>query len=154
MKAIFAVLLLLMSATGPAAASDPLASLRFLVGTWNCTYHAGAARVTYKATFSYDMSGNWMRERDVWAGGGGDEGLFTYEPKRRSWSVVIVEQDRTTTVMRGTGSNANHVVYHSVYPDPSMTDIFDRVSPTQYTLHFTQTTGGKTVRSTDTCVKT
>ena len=57
--------------------------------------------------------------------------LFTYEPKRHSWTEVIVEPERTATVFRGAGSNPNHVVYRSIYPDASMTDIFDRKSPTE-----------------------
>lgn len=138
----------------PAAASDPLGSLRYLVGTWNCTYRAGKVQAKYTATFAYDMSGNWMRERDSWAGGGGDQAMFTYEPKRRNWTAVVTERERTTTIFRAGGANLSHLVYRSVYPDASMTDIFDRASSTQYTLHFTQTTGGRTVRSNDTCVKT
>ncbi len=150
----FALFLAVVALCIPTASvADPLASLRSLTGTWNCTYHGAKAQVTYKATFSYDMNDNWMRERDSWAGGGGDEGMFTYEPKRHSWTAVIVEPERTATVFRGAGSNPDHVVYRSIYPDASMTDIFDRKSPTGYTLHFTQNTGGNTVKSIDICVK-
>jgi hypothetical protein len=150
------VIALLLSAVSlrPASAADPLASLRYLVGSWKCTYDAGKVRATYAAAFAYDMSGNWMRERDSWAGGGGDLGMFTYEPKRNSWTAVFLEQDRSTTIFRASGPNANHIVYRSVYPDASMTEIFDRTSPTRYTLQFTQSTGGKTTKSADTCVKT
>jgi hypothetical protein len=150
---LLSVVLFAILGTVPARADDPLSALRFLVGTWNCTYHLAKTHLTYKATFSYDMNGNWMRERDSWAGGGGDEGLFTYEAKRHWWTAVIVEQDRTTTVFRGAGSDPNHVVYRSIYPDASMTDVFDRVSPARYTLHFTQNAGGKSTKSMDTCVK-
>ncbi|HEY6449934.1 MAG TPA: hypothetical protein VIX60_04575 [Candidatus Cybelea sp.] len=153
MVKLLSAVLFAMVGLAPAPASDPLSSLRFLVGTWNCTYQAAKAHVTYKATFSYDMNDNWMRERDSWTGGGGDEGLFTYEPKRHSWTEVVVEGERTATVFRGAGSDPNHVVYRSIYPDSTMTDIFDHKSPTRYTLHFTQNAGGKTVESTDTCVK-
>lgn len=152
-KLLAIVLFFAMLSVAQAPASDPLASLRFLVGTWNCTYRASTVHVTYKATFSYDMNGNWMRERDSWTGGGGDEGMFTYEPKRHGWTAVILEQDRTATVFRAAGSNPDRVVYRSIYPDASMTDIFDRTSPARYTLHFTQTAGRKAIKSTDTCVK-
>lgn len=151
-KLIATGLLFVMVSALPAPASDPLSSLRFLAGSWNCTYHSGKTHLNYKAVFSYDMDGNWMTERDAWAGGGGDQGMFTYEPKRRSWSAVVLEPDRTTTLFRGTGS-PNHVVYRSVYPDASMVELFDRVSPTRYTLHFTQSARGKRVESTDTCKK-
>ena len=153
MKLIVAVFLFAAILVAPAPAGDPLSSLRFLVGTWSCTYNAGKTPFVYKATFSYDMSGNWLRESDSWAGGGGDLGMFTYEPKRHGWTAVILEPERTTTVFRATGDNPNHVVYRSAYPDASMTEIFDRASPTRYTLHFTQIANGKTTKSADTCVK-
>ncbi len=138
----------------PAAASDPLASLRYLVGTWNCTYRSGKVQARYTATFAYDMSGNWMRERDSWAGGGSDQALFTYEPQGRNWTAVVTEQERTTTIFRAAGANPNHLVYRSVYPYAGMSEIFDRTSPMQYSLHFAQSTGGKTIKSTGTCIKT
>jgi hypothetical protein len=154
MKLIVTVLFLAAFGIAPAAASDPLSSLRFLVGRWNCTYSAGKVHVAYAATFSYDMGGNWLRESDSSTGGGAGLGMFTYEPKRHGWTAVVLENDRSTTVFRAPGSNPNHIVYHSVYPDASMTDVFDRASPTRYTLQFSQITGGKTMKSTDTCVKT
>ncbi len=136
----------------PATANDPLSSLRFLVGTWNCTYEAGKTKVTYKATFSYDMNDNWIRESDSWKGGGNDLGMFTFE--NGGWTTVVLEPNRSTTLFRASGKNPNHIVYRSVYPHAGMTDVFDRVSPTRYTLHFKQTAGGKTVESNDVCVKT
>ncbi|MGA8576886.1 MAG: hypothetical protein WB609_14530 [Candidatus Cybelea sp.] len=152
MRIVGATLLLAVLFARPVAASDPLASLRFLVGTWSCGYQTGKTHLTYKASFAYDMNDNWMRESDSWSGGG-DLGMFTYEPKK-GWTVVILEPDRTTTIFRASGSDSNHVVYHSFYPHTGATEVFDRVSPTRFTVHFTQTEGGKTTSSTDTCVKT
>jgi hypothetical protein len=137
----------------PARAADPLASLRFLVGTWSCSYQAGKTVAVYKATFAYDMNGNWIRERDAWKGGGADLGMLTYAAKS-GWTFVVLEPERTTTIFRATGIDANHLVYRSVLPDASMTEVFDRVSPVRYTLHFTQMAGGKATSSVDICVKT
>jgi len=145
-------LLLALIASLPAGAADPLASLRFLVGTWQCTYEMGKTHATYKAAFAYDMNDNWVRESDSFSGGG-DQGMFTYEPKR-GWTAVVLGQDRTTTIFRASGSNPNRIIYHSVYGYPGATEVFDRVSPARFTVHFTQTEGGKTTSSTDTCVKT
>ncbi len=152
MKVTVTALLLAAFVAAPARASDPLASLHFLVGTWNCTYNAGKVHANYKAIFSYDMSGNWLKESDSWAGGGGDLGMFTYE--KGGWTAVVLERERTTAVFHASGSDSNHVVYRSIYPHAGMTDIFDRVSATRFTLHFKQTAGGKTTSSNDTCVKT
>jgi hypothetical protein len=134
-------------------ASDPMASLRFLVGNWTCTYHLGAAHVTYKATFAYDMGGNWMHERDFWPGGGSDEALVTYEPKQHTWTAVVVENERTTTVFRANDFGAAHIVYQSVYPDASMTEVVDSVSPQRYALRFSRAANGKVMQSFDSCVK-
>lgn len=153
MKCSAALLLLIAVSTAPAAASDPLSSLRFLVGTWNCTFASEKTHLYYKATYSYDMGGNWLRETDAWTGGGSDLGMITYEPKRPGWTAVVLEPDRGTTIFRAAGSNPNHILYRSVYPDATMTDIFERSSPTRYTLHFTQSAGGKTMHSMDVCVK-
>jgi hypothetical protein len=145
--------LLLASGASSAASADPLTSLHGLVGTWTCTYVAGSERVTYKASFAYDMGGNWIRERDSWSGGGSDEDLFTYDPKGRAWTAIVVENERDAVLFRANGGNADHVVYRSVYPNANMTDVFDRLSPTKYTLHFSQVANGKATNSTDTCVK-
>jgi opacity protein-like surface antigen len=150
---LIAALALTVSATVPASAADPLSSLRFLVGAWNCTYLAGKVHMNYKAMFAYDLGGNWMRESDNWTGGGGDLGMFTYEAKHHAWTAVIMENERTTTLFRASGSNPNHIVYRSVYPTAGMTDVFERTSPTRYTIRFTQSGGGKTLKSTDTCIK-
>jgi hypothetical protein len=154
MKPAATLLVLTVIGIAPAAAADPLGSLRTMVGTWSCTYNAGKTRMKYTAIFSYDLAGNWMRERDTWSGGGSDEGLLTYDPKQRAWTEVVVEPERSTVVFRAAGTDPNHVVYRSVYPDASMTDVFDRIYPTRYTLHFTQIAGSKTTKSFDTCAKT
>lgn len=152
MKLLVPFLLVLALSAEPAPASDPLSSLRFLAGNWKCTYDAGKTHVYYKATYSYDLNANWLRESDSWTGGGSDLGMITYEPKAHSWTSVILE-NRTTTVFRASGGNPNRIVYRSVYPTTAMTDVFERTSPTRYTLHFTQSAGGKTMKSTDVCVK-
>ncbi len=145
---------LLLASLGATAGSrsDPMTSLRFLVGNWTCTYHQGTARVTYKAAFEYALAGNWLRESDAWTGGGGDEALFTYQPKEHAWIVVVVEPNRIATLFKGTGPPA-HVVYRSIYPESSMTEHIDHISPTQYTVHFSQTAKGKTVTSDDVCAR-
>jgi len=149
--AVTAVLCAVLCAQ-PVVASQP-ASSRFLIGNWTCTYHAGKTSMKYTATFSYDLGGNWMRERDWWTGGGADEGMFTYDPKRGGWTAVILEQEGATVVFHAAGSNPNYITYRSVFPDASMTEIFERTSSTKYALHFTQTAHGKTIESNDTCVK-
>ena len=43
--------------------------------------------------------------------------------------------------------------YRSVYPDASIAETFDHVSATEYTLHATVRSGGKTITSVDTCLR-
>jgi hypothetical protein len=154
MKVVVACMLLVATGAAPAVAKDPLSSLHFLVGTWKCTYQTGRTHVYYKATYVYDLGGNWLRENDSWNGGGSDLGMITYEPKARAWTEVVTEPERSTTLFRGSGADPNHIVYRSVYPVSGMTDVFERQSQTRYVLHFTQRTGGRTLTSTDVCVKT
>jgi hypothetical protein len=128
-----------------------LAGLHYLVGTWNCTYLAGATRFAYSATYAYDRGGHTLRESASWAGGG-DEELLAYDA-HRGWTALVFEDQGTATILRASGSNATHIVYRSVYPDASIAETFDRISATKYTLHATVRSGGKTISSVDTCVK-
>lgn len=154
MRVLAALLVWAVLAPASAVAADPLSSLRFLVGNWNCTYQAGRTRVYYKATYVYDLGNNWVRENDTWTHGGSDLAMITYEPRERQWISVVVDGQRSTVVFHAGGSNPNHLVYRSAYPTTKLTNIFDRNSSTRYTLHFSGTIGGRSVKSTDVCTKT
>jgi hypothetical protein len=143
----------LVTATAAESPGDRLTSLDYLAGTWTCSYHAaGMPAGSYSATYSYDVAGNWLKEIDAWPGGG-DIGLYTYDRKLHAWSLVVVDSGRGTTIFRATDDGTDHRLWHSVYPDASMTERSDRDSATQYTLHFAQTTKGKTATSWDVCKK-
>ena len=141
---------LVLAAALPATPA-PLAGLHYLVGTWNCTYRAGAARTAYDATYAYDRDGHTLRQIASWAGGA-DEELLAYDARRGGWTAVVLDQG-TATILRGTGSDPNHIAYRSVYPDASIAETFDRISATEYTLHATVRSGGKTITSVDTCLR-
>src|ERR1700683_167632 len=100
---------LLPAATSPAK-TTPLAGMHYLVGTWNCTYRAGAVRLAYKATYVYDRDGNALRQIASWAGGG-DEELVAYDAQHGRWTAVVVDDQGTATIMRATGSDPNHIAY-------------------------------------------
>ena len=151
MRSVVMLASLVLAAVLPAAAT-PLAGLQYLVGTWNCTYRAGAVRFAYDATYAYDHDGHVLRQIASWKGGG-DEELLAYDAQHASWGAVVFDGQGTSTVMRATGSDPNHIAYHSVYPDASIAVTFDRVSSTEYTLHGTVRMGGKTITSVDTCLR-
>ena len=130
-----------------------MGSVKYLVGTWHCTYHAGSQRIGYTATYAYDMGTNWMRESDSWKGGGQDESLLTYDPKMHAWTAVVMESQRATTLFRAKGDDSAHLTYRSVYPSSSFTNVFDRESQREYTLHFSGKINGRQVSSFDTCTK-
>jgi len=130
----------------------PLAALHYLVGTWNCTYRAGAVSLAYAATYAYDRDGRALRQTTSSAGYG-DEELLVYNAKLGAWTAVVLDDEGNATVMRATGSNPNHIAYRSVYPDASITEMFDRISATKYMLHATVRSGGKTITSVDTCLR-
>ena len=141
---------LVLAAALPATAS-PLPALHYIVGTWNCTYRAGAAHLAYRDTYAYDLDGHTLRQIATWTGGG-DEELLAHDAKR-GWTAVVFDDQGTVTILHATGSNPNHIAYSSVYPDKSIAVTFDRVSATKYTLHGTVRMGGKTITSVDTCVR-
>jgi hypothetical protein len=133
--------------------ADPLQTWAFMIGSWTCSYTLAKQTASYNATMSWALGGSWIRERDTWAGGGGDEGFFTYDPGKRRWTSVVIESDRHPTLFVAGDTGSAHVAYRSVFPDASMIDTIDRISPTKYTVHFTQTVGGKTTHSVDVCTK-
>ncbi len=140
---------LVLAAALPVTAT-PLAGLHYLVGTWNCTYRAGAEHLAYVATYAYDSNGRILRQIASSAAGG-DEELVAYDPHRKGWTAVVIDDQGNATTMRATGKDPNHIAYRSVYPDASIAVRFDRVSAREYTLHGTVRMGGKTITSVDTC---
>ena len=100
---------------------------------------------------AYDRDGHTLRQIDSWAGGGGEE-LLAYGAQR-GWTTVVLDDQGTATILRATGSDPNHIVYRSVYPDASIAETFARISATEYTLHATVRSGGKTITSVDTCLR-
>ncbi len=155
MKTQGIALALLLAGTIGAGAKpvDPLGSFAFMIGSWNCSYTLGAQTASYNATMSWAIGGKWIRERDSWAGGAGDEGLFTYDRTKRQWTEVVIESQGPPTLFVAGNSGSGRIAYRSVYPDASMTDTIDRISPVKYTIHFTQTAAGKTTHSVDVCTK-
>jgi hypothetical protein len=142
---------LALTAATPASAA-PLGKLHYLVGAWKCTYRAGAMHLAYDATYAYQRDGHALREIASWAGGG-DEESIVYDAQRRGWTVVVLDDQGTATIMHAPGSDPYHFAYRSVYPDASIAVAFDRVSAMEYALHATVRSGGKTITSVDTCLR-
>ena len=142
----------LILAALPATAAAPVAGLHYLVGTWKCTYRAGAVRLAYDAKYTYNRDGHTLWQTASWAGGG-DEELLAYGAQYGGWTAVVFDDQGTTTVMRAPGKNPNHVAYRSVYPDAGIAVTLDRISATEYTLHGIVRSGGKTTTSIDTCMR-
>ena len=139
---------LALAAALPATAA-PLAGLTYLVGTWDCTYRAGTARLAYVATYAYDRDGHVLRQTDSWTGGGAEELLSYGAP--RGWTAVVFDDQGTATIMHAAGDDPGHIAYRSVYRDAGIAVKFDRISATEYTLHGTVRSGGKTLTPVDTC---
>ena len=139
------------AATIPGSAAG-IDGLHYLAGSWKCTYRAGAVHLPYATTYAYDRSGHILRQVASWTGGG-DEELLGYDAQHGRWNAVVVDDQGNATVMRATGSDPKHIAYHGVYPDASISVTFDRISATEYTLHVTVHSGGKTITSVDTCLR-
>lgn len=136
----------------PTRAADPVKMLGWLTGTWHCTFSMGSQKQLYTARFATAMGGSWLRETDTSAAGSG-EFLLTYVRGTHRWRGVITLSDASATVFDAPDTGLAHIAWHSVYPDTSMHDTFDRISFTEYRLHFEQRTGGKILRSSDVCTK-
>jgi hypothetical protein len=106
----------------------------------------------YAATYAYDLDGHTLRQSTTWTGGAAEE-LIAYSA-HQGWTVVVLDDQGDATVMRGKGGDPTHFSYRSIYPDGSIADTFGRVSATEYTLHATVRSGGKTTNSVDTCLRT
>jgi hypothetical protein len=142
---------LMLAAVLPANPA-PIAGLHYLVGgTWKCTYRAGTTSLPYDATYAYDLDGQVLRQITTFAGGSAEE-LLAYDA-HHALTVVVFDNQGTTTIMRGTGGDPKHFAYRSTYPDARIADTFDSISPTEYTLHATVRSGGKTITSVDTCLR-
>lgn len=140
-----------LAAALPATAA-PLAGLHYLVGSWNCTYRAGTVSLAYAATYAYESDGHMLRQTAS-SPSYSDEELLAYDAQHHGWSAVILDDQGNATIMRATGSDPNHIAYRSVYPDASIAETFDRMSSTEYTLHATVRSGGKSTASVDTCLR-
>ena len=146
------MLAFLALATALPAAAAPIAGLHGLVGTWKCTYRTGAAHLAYDAVYAYDLPDQVLRQTDTWAGGGAEESV-AYDAQRHGWTAIVFDGQGSATVMHAPGSDPNHIVYRSVYPDAGIAVTFDRLSATTYVLHGTVHAGGKTITSLDTCLR-
>ena len=122
------------------------------VGKWNCTFHSGSQRLSFTATFAYTLGNNWMREIDSWPGGG-DEGMYTYDASTRTWTSVVLDSGRGTTIFQAKETGTSTLVYHSVYPDTTMRLTIDRTSSKEYLVHFKQSKHGTVVQTNDTCAR-
>jgi hypothetical protein len=142
---------IVLAATLPAKPA-PIAGLHYLVGTWKCTYRAGTTTLPYDATYAYDLEGQVLRQTTTFAGGSAEQ-LLAYDA-HGTLTVVVFDNQGSTTIMRGSGGDTKRFAYRSTYPkDPSIADTLDDISPTEYTLHATVLSGGKTIHSVDTCLR-
>jgi len=142
---------ILLAATVPAKPA-PISGLHYLVGTWKCTYRAGTTSLPYVATYAYDLDGQVLRQTTTFAGGSAEQ-LLAYDA-HGALTVVVFDNQGSATIMRGTGGDPKHFAYRSTYPaDPSIADSLDDIAPTKYTLRATVRSGGKTIHSVDTCLR-
>ena len=132
---------------------DPALLMQYLLGTWKCTFHGAGTQIAYTATYSRGFAKPWIRQTDTWTGGGSDEGLYAIDPGTKRWTAVFLEPNGSTTVLSAMPTGETRIDYNSAYPDHSATEIFQRVSGSQYTLNYSQTLHGKTTRSHDVCTK-
>ena len=151
-KTLTALSGIIVLAAAPMRTVDPLQLMGFLQGSWSCTYTSNGRQQTYTAKWEYVLGKTWLRETSTWQGGG-DVLMLTYVPQSRQWRAVGAETDGTVSVFEAPDTGVAHINYRSAYPDTTMRETYDRISPQKYKTHFTQAANGKTLSVTDVCTK-
>ena len=59
---LIALLVLTAASSRPASPQDELASRRFLIGTWNCSYTVGSRGGTYTTTWESVLDNRWLKQ--------------------------------------------------------------------------------------------
>ncbi len=92
-RGLVAVALLSTTAAWAETATQKMASVEYLVGTWNCAHTVGGFSGTYKTTYVKTLGGTWLRQTYEFPPGqfGANElpvnaeFLIGYDERRQAW---------------------------------------------------------------------
>jgi hypothetical protein len=133
--------LLLLGLTSVARADGPpnaakMQELNDLVGTWNCSWHAGAASGEILSTFTPVMNGAWIQQTETVKGKDGNSVVTTmhysgYDPSLKMFVHMGPNADGTYEV----AYSKDFRIFHNVHPEGMTEDAtLAKISSTEYTL--------------------
>lgn len=155
----FTILAALAASLGaaPAQAAPPnagqMATLSYLLGTWDCTWTAGPASGSLVATFSNVMDGAWIEETEAVQKSGAEVVMtmhFTgYDTAGKRWLHAGPNADGSYEVAQ----SDDFVTWHSVIPSGGEPATIDKRSNTEYILNEPFTQDGKALTYRNDCKK-
>jgi hypothetical protein len=155
-----AAVLLLLGLTSVARADAPpnaakMQVLNHLVGTWNCSWHAGTASGEILSTFTPVMNGAWIQQTESTKDKNGNPVITTmhysgYDPSLKMFVHMGPNADGTYEV----AYSKDFRIFHNVHPE-GMTEsaTLVEISSTEYTLSEPFTEKGKRQVYVDRCSK-
>jgi hypothetical protein len=134
--------------------ADPLASAKYLVGSWTCSSVSDGKTTTYTAEWAYVPGGRWMQATNR-SGTHVSFDFLTYDVAGKQWRTVDLEPDGSMSVLLSTpGASAEHMPTQSVYPDDTQKVTFDSTGAGTYKLSFDFLIKGKHELWEDDCAHT
>lgn len=148
---LFAAASVQADAAKPAA--SPMGQIQ-LRGHWVCTQTGTSGSGTFAQDWAPVFGGTWLRATDSTKGQVTGEHTLTYSKADSTWIVLDAFFIGSYDVLHGTGSGANRITFHAVYPaGVGLSVIYARVTPTQYTADAAGTIRGKKLNVHDVCNK-
>ena len=142
------------AAPGPETTPIPLppkpdwSSMKFLVGTWQCSSQSSRRPGPYHTTIvtTMDPTGYWMLQKSAtakvaWAAGINSVDLITYDKDQRRWVDVYTDNQGGYDVTYSTGWSGNNMVWKDQLfaPGPDIVatspNTVTKVSDTRTTAH-------------------
>ncbi|HEY9084651.1 MAG TPA: hypothetical protein VIN40_01715 [Candidatus Tyrphobacter sp.] len=156
--ALLSLSLLLASGAASAAVPPQMASLQFMVGTWNCTTTAGPTTIAEAETI--------VAQNPLWLHGSGtitstgqpvsEDFYVGYDARRSQWVLITIDSNGEYGIATSVTPNLSPSTWISAYPAMSGmtgTGTFTKVSDRQYTVDFSQTVNNKVIGSHEVCTK-
>ncbi len=132
-------------------AASPLVALQ-LKGHWVCA-QTGSSAGTYDQDWTAVFGGTWLRATDSTKGQVTGEHTVTFNKADSTWVVLDAFLPGSYDVLHGTASGSSHIAFHAVYPKLALSVVYNRVTPTQYTIDVSGNVQGKKVLTRSVCAK-
>jgi hypothetical protein len=154
--AAFAVVLLvqpLMPHADASPASEKMKALSFLIGSWNCSWHAGPQSGEKLSTFTPVMGGSWLQQTESVKAPNGSMVIQTmhysgYDPSSGEYMHVGPNADGTYEVAH----SKDFRTFSNVHPAGDDAT-FTKLSDTEVTLSEPFTQGGQKFVYEEKCIK-